>query len=106
MAGGEQAVKVEAYGQSYDAFSSASLSRFLTLNVLIGAKPQALLMRDDRTTISAFRVILPSSDRRIPSWHEVRHEMDAMAAIFGAKVAGLSTRGQRVAATLELDPGG
>src|SRR4249920_1661992 len=59
MAGGEQAVKVEAYGQSYDAFSSASLSRFLTLNVLIGAKPQALLMRDDRTTISAFRSFYP-----------------------------------------------
>jgi hypothetical protein len=59
MAGGEHTVKVEAYGQSYDAFSSASLSRFLTLNVLIGAKPQALLMRDDRTTISAFRSFYP-----------------------------------------------
>jgi hypothetical protein len=54
MAGGEQAVKVEAYGQSYDAFSSASLSRFLTLNVLIGAKPQALLMRDDGRRLAPF----------------------------------------------------
>ena len=36
-----------------------AFARFLTLNVLIGAKPQAQLMRDDRTTISAFRSFYP-----------------------------------------------
>jgi hypothetical protein len=58
---------------------------FLTLHVRIGAKPQALLKTDDRT-ISAFRSLPSLSIDAFPHGMMSAHEMDAMAAIFGANV--------------------
>jgi hypothetical protein len=80
-------------------------ARFLTLYVGIGAKPQALLKTDDRT-ISALRSLPPLSIDAFPHGMMSAHEMDAMAAIFGANVDGLRTRGQSCGNAGKLDAGG